>query len=542
MDVRLRLRTIFVLVNLVVLVIPLGGIGVLRIYETELIRRTESELISQGALVQAMYRERLYGMLDEECEWPEEAGEYGVPTDIDWPVNIDDKFRPIPADLELAGDEIYEPVPDPVEPPVEAERCAEKVGGELTHVLSEAQKITLSGIHVIDARGAVVASTQDDVEGKSLVNRDDVRRALDGEFVKILRRRTSPPDTWSLESIQRRAQVRVFVTMPIVSQGHLIGAVSMVRTPMSLLEGLYENRLIFGALAGAILLVSLIISLLTAFFVSRPIERLIEQTRRIARDEEGATEPLERPGTHEIDQLSRAFAKMARALRERAEYIRTFAQNLSHEFKTPISSIQGTVELLDDHLETMSDEERERFLEMISEDARRMEQMVTRLLDLARADMVNPADDSARLGPILSDIAERHDEIDVEVSNSEEVERVVMAPHALESVLSNLVDNARQHGAERVEIAIARAADGGVEIVVQDDGPGISEGNADKIFEAFFTTRRSSGGTGLGLAIVRSLMRAHGGDIELCDSDRGARFRLVFDRKEAASGEHQSTS
>jgi len=67
-----------------------------------------------------------------------------------------------------------------------------------------------------------------------------------------------------------------------------------------------------------------------------------------------------------------------------------------------------------------------------------------------------------------------------------------------------------------------------VDIVVHDDGPGISEGNVDKIFESFFTTNRSEGGTGLGLSIVRSLMRAHGGDIELLESEQGAKFRLRF--------------
>ncbi|MFW5967227.1 MAG: ATP-binding protein [Persicimonas sp.] len=526
LDAKPRLRTIFVLVNLVVLLIPLGGIGVLRIYETELVRRTESELISQGALVQAMYRDRLDEVLDEECNWPEEKTPYGVSAHIDWPVNIDDKFRPIPADLELAGGRVFSPVPDPVPPRVDVDRCATIVGEEMEPILRDAQQITLSGIHLLDYRGSVVASTQESADEMALINRDDVKRALDGEFVKILRRRTAPPETWSLESIQRRAQVRVFVTMPIVRKGRVVGAVSMVRTPMSLLEGLYENRLIFAALIGAILLASLIISIIAAFFVVRPIRRLIEQTRRVAREEDEATEPLERPGTREVDELSRAFADMAGTLNERAEYIETFARHLSHEFKTPISSIQGTVELLQDHVETMSDEERDRFLEMLADDASHMEQMVNRLLDLARADMLEPSDARTDLGEVLSHIAQRYSDLHVEVSNEADIEEVPIEPETLESILGNLIENADQHGADRVEIRVDEPDEGGVELVVSDDGPGISEGNRDKIFEAFFTTRRSEGGTGLGLAISRSLMRAHGGDIELLDRDEGAHFRL----------------
>ncbi|MFP4599263.1 MAG: histidine kinase dimerization/phospho-acceptor domain-containing protein, partial [Persicimonas sp.] len=426
MNIKPRLRTIFLIVNLVVLLIPLGAIGVLRIYETELIRRTEAELISQGALIQALYRDRLFGALATECERPEDVDTYGLPVDVKWPVNIENKFRPVPADLELASDQVYPPVPDAVEPEMPPETCAARVGDALTPVLLEAQKITLSGMHVLDYRGTVVSTTQSTM-GQSLINRDDVRRALDGEFVKILRRRTTGPEKWTLESIQRRSQVRVFVTMPIVHRGRVLGAVALVRTPMSLLKAVYDNRIIFGTFVGAILLAAIIISLLTALFIGRPIRRLVAQTERIAREEEDATEPIEHPGTHEIDELSRAFAQMAAALNERADYIRTFARNVSHEFKTPISSIQGTVELLDDHLDTMSDEQRERFLGILAADARRMDRLVTRLLDLAHADVLQPTAGSVDLGPALSEIAARFDDLEITVTNPEGVEQVPMA-------------------------------------------------------------------------------------------------------------------
>jgi signal transduction histidine kinase len=525
---RPRLRTIFLIVNLIVLLIPLGGIGVLRIYETELIRRTESELISQGAMVQAMFRERLKSGADAECQRALERGPYGLPVEVKWPVDIDDKFRPIPADLEATGSRTRAPVPAPSEPSMAPEPCAWAVGRAIEPVLSEAQMVTLSGIHVADYRGTVVATTQSPL-GKSIAEREEVRRALDGEFVKLLRKRSTASDSWTLESIQRRAQVRVFVAMPIVDQGRVLGVVALVRTPISLLKAIYNNRVIFGAFAGAIVLAAVVISLLTAVFIGRPIRRLVEQTRRIAREDADATEPIERPGTHEVDQLSRAFAEMAAALEERADYIRAFARNVSHEFKTPISSIQGTVELLEDHLETMSDDQRDKFLGMLAADARRMERLVDRLLNLAHADVLQPADDqTADLGEVLAELAGRFEELVIEVDNPDDIHSAPMAPETLDSILSNLLENARQHGAGRVDIAVAHTADDALEFTLHDDGPGISEGNADKIFESFFTTNRTDGGTGLGLSIVRSLMRAHGGDIELVDSDEGARFRLWF--------------
>ena len=95
----------------------------------------------------------------------------------------------------------------------------------------------------------------------------------------------------------------------------------------------------------------------------------------------------------------------------------------------------------------------------------------------------------------------------------------------LESVLTNIIENSFQNGAENVTIR-PRKEDGGITIDISDDGPGISAGNRDKIFTPFFTTRRESGGTGLGLVICRSLLRAAGGSIDVLPAEKGAHIRL----------------
>jgi len=99
-----------------------------------------------------------------------------------------------------------------------------------------------------------------------------------------------------------------------------------------------------------------------------------------------------------------------------------------------------------------------------------------------------------------------------------------MAPATLEAVLENLIDNAFQHGGPDVHVAIEarQDADGGVEVAVSDDGPGISAANAVQVFEPFFTTSRDRGGTGLGLTIVRALLHAHDATIALAPAERGA--------------------
>lgn len=91
----------------------------------------------------------------------------------------------------------------------------------------------------------------------------------------------------------------------------------------------------------------------------------------------------------------------------------------------------------------------------------------------------------------------------------------------------NLFDNALQHDADSVHVSVTDNSDK-ISLVVGDNGKGISQGNKDKIFETFFTTKRADGGTGLGLGIVQSLLTTHNGDIRVLECDNGAKFEIKF--------------
>jgi two-component system, OmpR family, sensor histidine kinase ChvG len=177
--------------------------------------------------------------------------------------------------------------------------------------------------------------------------------------------------------------------------------------------------------------------------VTRPIEQLSAATRDVAA---GGGEVPETPATAavEIRALYEDFRAMAERIERRSGYLRDFAAAVSHEFKTPLAGITGAVELLQDHFETMSAEERRRFLDNIAADSERLSQLVGRLLDLARADMASPeAGAAADLAEPLRRAADaqRSDDFQVDVSVPPDLPPIAVPAATLESVFAILFQN-----------------------------------------------------------------------------------------------------
>ncbi len=516
-------------VNVLVLGVPVLAFAGLKIYDTQLVRRTEAEVIAQAAHIKADF-ERELAQLIEESTTVELGDDFGRPGQIHWPQDFYE-LHPISPVLDSSRTEIHPPEAEPEPPRGQAEPLMAAVGRRLEPALIDAQKITLSGMSVVDWRGNTVATTNSSQRNMSLHNREEIQRSLDGEVVHMLRQRETIPEHTSLESLSRETSSRVFFAMPITYEDRIVGAVMVWRTPMSLPQALYKNRGIFGLLLGLILLGGLTITGLTAFYIGRPIERLIDQTEHIADNDQRGLAPINTPGTFEIQQLSESIADMAVALEVRADYIRTFARSVSHEFKTPLTSIRGTVELLEDHLDSMSDEERAQFLEIIDSDARRLQNLVGRLLELAKADVGRDGDAHSNATAIINEVVALYgDELDITLKLPSQPVEVAVAEEALRSALNNLLINAAEHGGPNVTITLLTEADDDgphqAHLRIHDDGPGISQGNVGKIFDEFFTTARDRGGTGLGLSITRALVESYGSQLRHVPCDQGACFEI----------------
>jgi signal transduction histidine kinase len=384
-----------------------------------------------------------------------------------------------------------------------------EVGNTLVDHLMVLKEKTLSGYRVVDHTGLVVATSNGLVEGVRL-NDVEVRRALEGHTSTAVRPR-EPVTGLPLGGPSRMAAVRVFVAVPVELEGELVGAVVASRTPRAGVQALY-TMLPDGLLRGFLLSAALTLSLALWFgwMLSRSLSLVSATATKLADGQFDALADLEPATSSRVSEVGRAAAAVRRTgarLAARIAYISEFASNVAHEFKTPLATLKGTLELLEDD-PAMERDQVERFLANARRDVDRLERQVTGLLALARADEAHRIHrvDVAELATL---VGERHPGVRVSTGHAGVVEG---DPSQLEVALENLVRNAVKHGGTSVHVSgFGDAKWTGWRVV--DDGPGISAANQARVFERFFTTNRARGGAGLGLALVRAICDAHGGDV-----------------------------
>ena len=272
--------------------------------------------------------------------------------------------------------------------------------------------------------------------------------------------------------------------------------------------------------------VMMIVSALFAGTIAGPIRRLSSAADRVRRGIRTRTEiPDFTKRSDEIGHLSGSLRDMTRALYDRIEAIESFAADVAHELKNPLTSLRSAVETWP---LARTDESRSRLLEVIKHDVNRLDRLISDISDASRLDA-----ELARNDEKLFDLAKLISAV-VAIANSVSsgetikteltVADHVSGPQAYEmighdsrisQVINNLIDNAKSfssHGST-VRIFLTRT-DGNIQVIVEDDGPGIPAHALERIFERFYTDRPNQGfgqNSGLGLSISRQIIAAHNG-------------------------------
>ncbi len=289
--------------------------------------------------------------------------------------------------------------------------------------------------------------------------------------------------------------------------------------------------------------IALVVSFMVSYFISRsisgPLRRITQASMQMAQGNYDVHIPIK--GEDEVGRLAEAFNGMAMEVSRSQRTMKDLLANVSHELKTPLTSIQGFSQAMLDGAVT-SDEEFRESGRIINEEANRMRALVDDLLLLSRMEMgqVPMEHKHVELGPMLEQTLDRFQWAfrDAGIQSGTRIEYVPPVhgdARRLEQVFSNLIENAVRHTPPGGVITVSALAlrNGEVSIGVHNTGSVIPQEDLPRVFERFFQVDRArarKGGTsGLGLAIVREIVEAHGGKVRVVsDAARGTEFIVTL--------------
>lgn len=231
--------------------------------------------------------------------------------------------------------------------------------------------------------------------------------------------------------------------------------------------------------------------------------------------------------------MATALADQRRAAEELArlqDMQRAFLQAVSHDLRTPLTVILGLAEILERRVDALTEAQQVRLRARLTENARRLADLLTDLLDVDRLTrgVIEPNRRNTDVAALARQTIAHLDTDTHELSLPEGAVFAEVDPAQIGRVIENLVANAVKHTPPGTRIAVScRRSDGGIELVVEDGGPGIAADQQQHIFDPFVRgeERDPSPGSGIGLALVREFARLHGGDARLEHSaDGGSRF------------------
>ena len=331
----------------------------------------------------------------------------------------------------------------------------------------------------------------------------------------------------SMVRVNDRGEVIVSVAVPVQRFRAIHGSLMLSTQGDDIDQMVTAERLAILKVGGVASAVMIVLSLALASTIAGPVRRLADSAERVRRRIRTRVEIPDFTGRRdEIGHLSGALRDMTSALYNRIEAIEMFAADVAHELKNPLTSLRSAVETLP---LARTDNSRSRLLAVIEHDVKRLDRLISDISDASRLDAELQRQDMApvdvrRLLNALASVANetrRGNNIAVELrfEGRGTVDTFSVPGHdsRVGQVVSNLLSNAQSFSEAGSKVRITcRRVRSNVEIVVDDDGPGIREDALSRIFERFYTDRPHQGfgqNSGLGLSISKQIVEAHGGKI-----------------------------
>ncbi|KPF73232.1 histidine kinase [Bosea sp. AAP35] len=358
----------------------------------------------------------------------------------------------------------------------------------------------------------------DDFENANGKSYAEVARALNGTPASVVR-------------VNARGQTIVSVAVPVQRFRAVKGALLLSTQGGDIDTVIVSERYAIFRVFAISAAVMIVLSVLLAGTIAEPIRKLADAAQRVRRGVKSREQIPDFANRHdEIGHLSGSLREMTKALYSRIEAIESFAADVAHELKNPLTSLRSAVETLP---RAKNDESRGRLMAVIQHDVRRLDRLISDISDASRLDAELARNDS---GPVdLAQVLEavvsvqnetrRDGQPRIELVAERRSQRpggrdaflVIGHDSRLGQVIVNLIDNARSFSPadKPVRVSLARVANDMV-ITVEDDGPGIEPHALERVFERFYTDRPNEGfgqNSGLGLSISRQIVEAHRGSI-----------------------------
>ncbi|MBS4196991.1 sensor histidine kinase [Lederbergia citri] len=298
-----------------------------------------------------------------------------------------------------------------------------------------------------------------------------------------------------------------------------------------------EMRIVFSLILGLTFFISMLLIVVSATFLVRPIKRLTKATRKVASGNYDFT--LDSHRSDEIGALAKDFERMAKSLKKLDEMRQEFVSNVSHEIQSPLTSIQGFSKAI--RSKVVSEEEAERYLEIIEKETSRLSSLSKQLLMLSSLDKEVKAvnketfrlDEQIREVVLLTEWEWSKKSLRIELDLPELV--IEADKQLLFQIWINLLTNSIKFTGNHGSIYVNAAVDEDIIVTVRDTGIGIAEEELQQIFDRFYmgdkSRNRTKSGSGLGLSVVKKIIELHEGTISVqSEIGKGTEFTVRLPR------------